>query len=58
MKAGYLKKGDDLSIDDLNEFKIFHQVKKKNGSLFFRQPGMKRVVCSLYTDGLRKKRTL
>ena len=28
MKAGYLEKGDDLSIDDLNEFQP-HQVNKK-----------------------------
>ena len=54
MKAGYLEKGDDLSIDDLNEFQP-HQVNKKT-AVYARHLGMKKSgLPTLYTDGLRIK---
>jgi len=54
MKAGYLEKGDDLSIDDLNEFQP-HLVNKKT-AVYARHLGMKKSgLPTLYTDGLRIK---
>jgi coenzyme F420 hydrogenase subunit beta len=54
IKAGYLEKGNDLSIDDLNEFQP-HQVNKKT-AVYARHLGMKKGgLPTLSTDGLRIK---
>ena len=54
IKAGYLEKGDDLTIDDLNDFQD-HQVNKKKAVYVSDNRNEKRLVYSLYTDGLRIK---
>ena len=54
IKAGYIEKGDDLTIDDLNEFQP-HQVNKKT-AVYARHLGMKKGgLPTLSTDGLRIK---
>ena len=54
IKAGYIKKGDDLVIDDINDFQP-HQVNKKI-SVYARHKGMKKQnIPTISTDGLRIK---
>ena len=54
IKAGYIEKGDDLTIDDLNDFQP-HQVNKKT-AVYARHLGMKKSgLPTLSTDGLRIK---
>ena len=54
IKAGYLEKGDDLNIDDINDFQP-HQVNKKK-AVYARHLGMKKGgLPTLQTDGLRIK---
>ena len=54
IKEGYLEKGDDLNIDDINDFQP-HQVNKKK-AVYARHLGMKKGgLPTLQTDGLRIK---
>ena len=54
IKTGYLEKGDDLNIDDINDFQP-HQVNKKK-AVYARHIGMKKGgLPTLQTDGLRIK---
>ena len=54
IKAGYIEKGDDLVIDDINDFQP-HQVNKKI-SVYARHKGMKKQnIPTISTDGLRIK---
>ena len=54
IEAGYIKKGDDLVIDDINDFQP-HQVNKKI-SVYARHKGMKKQnIPTISTDGLRIK---
>ena len=54
IKAGYIEKGDDLNIDDINDFQP-HQVNKKK-AVYARHLGMKKGgLPTLQTDGLRIK---
>ena len=41
IKAGYIKKGDDLTIEDINDFQP-HQVNKK--AVYARHKGMKNKI--------------
>ena len=55
IKAGYIKKGDDLTIEDINDFQP-HQVNKKK-AVYARHEGMKKQnIPTLYTNGLRIKK--
>ena len=54
IKAGYIKKGDDLTIEDINDFQP-HQVNKKK-AVYARHKGMKKQnIPTLSTNGLRIK---
>ncbi len=54
IKAGYIKKGDDLTIEDINDFQP-HQVNKKK-AVYARHEGMKKQnIPTIYTNGLRIK---
>ena len=54
IKAGYIKKGDDLTIEDINDFQP-HQVNKKK-AVYARHKGMKKQnITTLSTNGLRIK---
>ena len=54
IKEGYLEKGDDLNIDDINDFQP-HQLNKKK-AVYARHLGMKKGgLPTLQTDGLRIK---
>ena len=54
IKAGYIKKGDDLTIEDINDFQP-HQVNKKK-AVYARHEGMKKQnIPTLSTIGLRIK---
>ena len=54
IKAGYIKKGDDLTIEDINDFQP-HQVNKKK-AVYARHKGMKKQnIPTLSTIGLRVK---
>ena len=54
IKAGYIKKGDDLTIEDINDFQP-HQVNKKK-AVYARHEGMKKQnIPTLSTNGLRIK---
>ena len=54
IEAGNIKKGDDLVIDDINDFQP-HQVNKKI-SVYARHKGMKKQnIPTISTDGLRIK---
>ena len=54
IKAGYIKKGDDLTIEDINDFQP-HQVNKKK-AVYARHKGMKKQnIPTLSTIGLRIK---
>ena len=54
IKAGYIKKGDDLTIEDINDFQP-HQVNKKK-AVYARHNGMKEQnIPTLSTNGLRIK---
>jgi len=55
IKAGYIKKGDDLTIEDINDFQP-HQVNKKK-AVYARHEGMKKQnIPALSTIGLRIKK--
>ena len=54
IKAGYIKKGDDLTIEDINDFQP-HQVNKKK-AVYARHEGMrKQNIPTVKTNGLRIK---
>ena len=54
IKANYIKKGDDLTIEDINDFQP-HQVNKKK-AVYARHKGMKKQnITTLSTNGLRIK---
>ena len=54
IKSGYIKKGDDLNIEDINDFQP-HQVNKKK-AVYARHLGMKnKNLPTISTDGLRIK---
>ena len=54
IKAGYIEKGDDLVIDDINDFQP-HQVNKKI-AVYARHKGMKKQnIPTISTNGLRIK---
>ena len=54
IKAGYIKKGDDLTIEDINDFQP-HQVNKKK-AVYARHKGMKKQnIPTLSTNRLRIK---
>ena len=54
IKSGYIKKGDDLTIEDINDFQP-HQVNKKK-AVYARHEGMKKQnIPTIYTNGLRIK---
>ena len=54
IKANYIKKGDDLTIEDINDFQP-HQVNKKK-AVYARHKGMKKQnIQTLSTNGLRIK---
>ena len=54
IKSGYIKKGDELKIEDINDFQP-HQVNKKK-AVFARHLGMKnKNIPTLSTNGLRIK---
>ena len=54
IKSGYIKKGDDLNIADINDFQP-HQVNKKK-AVYARHLGMKnKNLPTISTDGLRIK---
>ena len=54
IKAGYIKKGDELKIEDINDFQP-HQVNKKK-AVYARHQGMKKKnMPTVNTSGLRIK---
>ena len=54
IKAGYIKKGDELKIDDINDFQP-HQVNKKKAVYARHQAMRKQSIPTVNTNGLRIK---